>query len=409
MQRRFGLEVLVILAVLMLALGALAGGLTGAVVAYRIEPEPAAAKPGAAMTVSNAATPVSTIENSGTPAASITPTATPLRTASAPIPVESGDAISIADIVERVSPAVVTVINKQKAPGGFATSELQPAGTGTGFVIDDQGHIVTNNHVVEGSQEIQVLYADGSQAKATLLGTDQFADLAVVQVEGPVKSMVSFGNSEELRPGDRVIAIGSALGDFTNTVTLGIVSALHRSLPVESDYNMENMIQHDAPINPGNSGGPLLNLQGEVIGVNTIKYVSTGDGSAAEGLGFAIPSSTVKAIGEQIIASGKVTRPYLGINYEALTPREASANNLKVNYGVVVTGVTPGTAAAKAGVQTKDVITKIDDKKIDNTNPLVNELFHHKVGDSVKLEIFRPNGERTLTVNVTLAARPDNT
>ncbi len=397
MQRRFGLGVLVAVAVAALVLGTIAGAISGGLTAYFISPRSSSTPIGAVTDISSRtidATPVSSV-----PIPSITATI---------VPSDNNDSASVADIVERVGRAVVTVVNEQQAGGFFGSSDLQPAGTGTGFIIDDQGHVITNNHVVEGSQGIKVIFSDGTEQKATLLGTDTFADLAVVKIDGAVPATVPFGNSDNLRPGDRVIAIGSALGDFTNTVTEGIISALNRTLQTQGGYNMENMLQHDAPINPGNSGGPLFNLLGEVVGVNTAVVRQAEPGVTAEGLGFAIPSNTVKDITAQIIQNGKVVRPFIGITYEPLTPRAARASNMPIDHGVVVTDVQVGSPAAEVGIQLNDVVTKLNDQDIDSDHPLENLLFHYKVGDQVNVEVYRTSTGKTMTFNITLVASPDN-
>ncbi len=405
MQRRFGLGVLVTVAVAALGLGTIAGAISGGLTAYFVAPSSPPAPVGVATTVSARA--VSATPTSALPDPTTTTTATPAVIV--PPPGDSNDVASVADVVQRVSQAVVTVVNEQQAKGFDGNGQLQPAATGTGFIIDDQGHVITNNHVVEGSQEIKVIFADGTEQKATLLGTDSFADLAVVKFDGKVPATVPFGNSDDLRPGDRVIAIGSALGDFTNTVTEGIISALNRTLQTQAGHNMENMLQHDAPINPGNSGGPLLNLLGQVVGVNTAVVRQAEPGVSAEGLGFAIPSNTVKDITSQIIANGKVVRPFIGITYEPLTPKSARANDLPIDNGVTVTDVQAGSPAAQAGIQVNDVVTKINDQSIDSDHPLENLLFHYKVGDNVKLEVYRASSGKTLTFTVKLAVSPDHT
>ncbi|MGA7672800.1 MAG: trypsin-like peptidase domain-containing protein [Nitrolancea sp.] len=403
MQSRFSLGILVTVAVAALALGTVAGAISGGLIAYYISPSSSPTPIGVASNINVLPGTATATSVSSTPTATVTTSAEVT-----PLPSDPNDAASVADIVDRISNAVVTVVNEQQAQG-FLGGDLQPAGTGTGFIIDDQGHVVTNNHVVEGSQEIQVIFADGTEQKATLVGTDSFADLAVVKFDGPVPATIPIGNSDNLRPGDRVIAIGSALGDFTNTVTEGIISALNRTLQMDTGHNMENMLQHDAPINPGNSGGPLLNLLGQVVGVNTASVRQAEPGVTAEGLGFAIPSNTVKDITTQIIQNGKVVRPYLGITYESLTPRAARASNLSVDHGVVVTDVVQGSPAEQSGIQKSDVITKIDDQEINIDHPLENVLFHHKVGDQVTLEVYRASNGNTMTLTVTLAASPDNT
>ncbi len=407
MQRRFGLGILVTVAVAALGLGTIAGAISGGLTAYFISPSPSASPVSGVVNIS--AHPGSTTTPTSAISTAIPSTTVSLPTVIVPQPGDANDAASVADIVQRVSRAVVTVVNEQQATGFVGAGELQPYGTGTGIIIDDQGHVVTNNHVVEGSQEIKVIFADGTEQKATLLGTDSFADLAVVKVDGQVPATVPFGNSDNLRPGDRVIAIGSALGDFTNTVTEGIISALNRTLQTESGHNMENMLQHDAAINPGNSGGPLLNLNGDVVGVNTAVVRQAEPGVTAEGLGFAIPSNTVRDIATQIITNGKVVRPYIGITYEPLTPRAASANNLPIDHGVVVTNVQDGSPASQAGIQQNDVLTKINDQDIDSDHPLENQLFHFNVGDTVNVEVYRASTGKTMTFTVTLATTPDNT
>ncbi|HVX31310.1 MAG TPA: trypsin-like peptidase domain-containing protein [Nitrolancea sp.] len=406
MRHRFGPGAVVVIAAGALILGTFAGALSGGLTAYFMRNE--ASGPHAAPEMR--ATNVSAITNVA-PTSTVEPTAaaTPVRSTPTVLPVEQENGTSLADVVARAGQAVVTVVNEQQSGGFFGSNDLETAGTGTGFIIDGQGHVITNDHVVAGSQEIKVIFADGTEQQATLLGADSFADLAVVKVDGPVPATLPFGNSDTLRPGDRVIAIGSALGDFTNTVTEGIISALNRSLQTDDGYNMENMLQHDAPINPGNSGGPLLSLDGQVIGVNTAVVRQAEPGVTAEGLGFAIPSNMVQDITTQIIEKGKVVRPYLGVNYETLTPRAATANNLPIDHGVVVTNVQAGSPAALAGIKRSDVITKINDQEIDSENPLMNVLFHFKVGDQVDVEVYRMSVTKTLTFTVTLVPIPDNT
>ncbi|RIK46502.1 MAG: 2-alkenal reductase [Chloroflexi bacterium] len=317
--------------------------------------------------------------------------------------------LSVADIVEKVNPAVVTVINQQRFSGFYNDgSDLQPAGSGTGFIISEDGYIVTNNHVVEGSQALQVIFENGDTVEATLVGTDPFTDLAVVKISGPVPATVPLGDSNALRPGDAVIAIGSALGEYTNTVTMGIVSGLGRSLQSRTGGSLESLIQHDAPINPGNSGGPLINMHGEVVGVNTAVVRTSSSGITAEGLGFAIPSDTVQHIATLLIEDGEVVRPFLGIVYQAITPRLASAENLPIDYGVLITEV-PSGPARQAGVRQGDIITAIENERIDQDHPLVNILFKYKPGDTIDIEVYRPSTAETLTLEVTLGTRPSNT
>jgi S1-C subfamily serine protease len=331
------------------------------------------------------------------------PTATPEDDGAAEAPMQS-----VADIVEVVSGAVVTVVNQQRFTGFTPdANELQPAGTGTGFVISEDGFIVTNQHVVEGSEALQVILADGERVDATLIGSDVFTDLAVVKVERQMETVVKFGDSGQLRPGEEVVAIGSALGDFTNTVTQGVVSALGRTLRGGGGPNLENMIQHDAAINPGNSGGPLFNMSGDVVGVNTAVVRQAAPGISAEGLGFAIPSSTVQKIVGSLIEHGQVVRPYMGISYEPVTPRSATAQGLAVQNGVLVTDLPTGGPAANAGLQIGDIITHLNGEQIDQDNPLVNLLFRYEPGDTIDVEVYRQSTGETLTFSVTLETRPD--
>ncbi len=196
---------------------------------------------------------------------------------------------SITQSVQNVGPAVVTVVGT--VPGQMTIFGMTGDQTvsGTGFFITNDGYILTNNHVVEGTKEVNIVLSDGSQQKATIVGTDQYADIAVLKADGNIPATVTLGNSDKMDPGESVIAIGSPLGDFKNTVTVGVVSATGRSIDTGNGYTMENLIQTDAAINHGNSGGPLLNLAGEVIGVNTLVVRNTQSGDVAEGLGFAIP------------------------------------------------------------------------------------------------------------------------
>jgi 2-alkenal reductase len=310
------------------------------------------------------------------------------------------------EVVDQVAPSVVTVINKQTI--GEPGEDAQAAGSGTGFIIDDQGHIVTNAHVVENGDEFEVIFWDGTSADATLIGSDPVSDLAVVQVEGDMPAVVALGDSDSLKPGQTVLAIGSPLGAFTNTVTEGIVSALGRSL---EGSNYSNLIQHDAAINPGNSGGPLFNLAGEVIGVNTLGINETQSGEIAQGLFFAIPSNTVKEITTLLIQDGEVVYPFFGVSTLNVTEELAAAEDLSIDHGAYVVqldperpAVTPGSPADEAGVQEGDVIVSIDGEDITQTDPFISVLFKHKPGDTVSAVLQR--GDEQMTVDVTLGERP---
>jgi S1-C subfamily serine protease len=336
--------------------------------------------------------------------------------AAAPEVISSSLAPASADTVEpaegaaqaaaALAPSVVTVVNylESDAPGSGQNGQGSRA-SGSGVVISDQGHVVTNAHVVEGSQRLEVILADGTSLPATLVGSDSFSDLAVIKIEAGAAPAAHFGDSDVLLAGDTVIAIGSPLGDLTNTVTVGVVSAKDRSLETSSGFQMEGLLQTDAAINRGNSGGPLVSLGGEVIGINTLVVRGSAlSGAAAEGLGFAIPSNTVRAIAEQLIAKGQVTRPYLGIRWEWITPDLAAANGLELSYGAYVTAVSSGSPAADAGLRKGDVVVGMNGTRFDGDTPFLNQLLTHAPGETVTLDVQRGTSE--VQVKVTLAERP---
>lgn len=305
------------------------------------------------------------------------------------------------EVVEEVAPGVVTVVNEQRAPG-LGDPQAIPAGSGTGFVLDDAGHIVTNEHVVRDGDQFSVIFSDGTERNATLVGADPISDLAVIQVEGQVPETLTLGDSTNLQVGEPVLAIGSPLGTFTNTVTGGIISALGRNFPGSSFYT--NLIQHDAAINPGNSGGPLVNMAGEVVGVNTLGIPETELGPV-QGLFFAIPSNTVRQITDQLIQRGQVIYRYLGIEaVEPVTDEVAARYGLTVNRGALVTSVIPGGPAAEAGLQQGDVILSVAGQAIDETTSLTEALFAHEPGDAVAVQIQR--GTEPVEVEILLSERP---
>jgi 2-alkenal reductase len=226
---------------------------------------------------------------------------------------------SVTQSVERVGPAVVTVVGTVPGQNTFFGPTGDQTVSGSGFFITDQGYILTNNHVVDGTKEVNIVLSDGTEQKATIVGTDLYSDIAVLKTDGEVPAVARLGNSDVLKPGESVIAIGSPLGNFKNTVTVGVISATGRSIDTGNGYQVEDLIQTDAAINHGNSGGPLVDLAGEVIGINTLIVRNTGSGDVAEGLGFAIPVNTAQVVAQQIIQKGYFARPYMGISFQPST------------------------------------------------------------------------------------------
>ncbi len=313
---------------------------------------------------------------------------------------------AITQAVEKVGPAVVTVVGTIPGQMTIFGRTADSQSSGSGVILSAEGYIVTNNHVVEDTSELWVVLSDGTELPAHLISSDIFADLAVIKADGQMPAVAAIGNSDNLKAGETVIAIGSPLGEFRNTVTVGVISATGRALDSGRGYFMEDLLQTDAAINQGNSGGPLVNLNGEVIGINTL-IVRGGNGSSAiaEGLGFAIPSNTMRLIAERIIAQGYFARPYLGVRYQAVNPAIASRYNLPVQWGAYVTQVTAGSPAASAGIQRGDIIVSIGDQTIDEKRSYINVLFAFQPGDEVKIEVVR--GNETLSLQVTLGeARP---
>jgi 2-alkenal reductase len=288
--------------------------------------------------------------------------------------------------------------------GFFSDSMQQPKASGSGVIISPQGYIITNNHVVDGYQTLEVIFADGTTTPAEMVGVDSFTDLAVIKVSHSVPAVAELGDSDQLQIGEAVIAIGSPLGNFKNTVTYGVVSAVGRTLGLDEGASYEKMIQTDAAINEGNSGGPLVNLSGQVVGINTVIVRGNNSSSAvAEGLGFSIPSKTVSEITSQLISQGYVQRPYLGVRWQLITPEIARANGLPMQWGVYVDVVVANSTADEAGVQPGDIITKIGTEAVSDESGFVNLLNHHKVGENVSIDVWR-NGQ-TVTLNSILQAQ----
>jgi 2-alkenal reductase len=334
--------------------------------------------------------------------------------AQTPEPMTATEPTAVEQVVKAVEPAVVTVINEQTvAPPGGGQSQLQPVGSGSGFIIDDSGHIVTNHHVVAGGESFLVSFYDQSVHSAELIGADPVSDLAVLQVADEVPGIVALADSSQLELGQSVVAIGSPLGTFTNTVTAGVISGLNRSFPEGqpgtgqlADPVYTDLIQHTATINPGNSGGPLLDLTGQVVGVNTLTIPTVpGENIPAQGLFFALPANRVQKIVDRLLETGSVEYPLFGIpGSVAIDPETAAVYNLPVDNGVLVTSVTPGSPAEKAGIKVDDIVLAIDGQEIDFQNPLTDILFSYAPGDEVTVTVQRGTDE--LELKATLVERP---
>lgn len=312
---------------------------------------------------------------------------------------------TITDAVREISPSVVTVLGVIADEPSFFSQTANQEVSGSGVIISSDGYILTNNHVIEGTEQVSIVLADGTEVDADVVGTDEFADLAVLWTDpDQVPGFANLGNSENLSPGETVIAIGSPLGRFKNTVTVGVVSATERMLRINENYQMEGLIQTDAAINQGNSGGPLVNLAGEVVGINTL-IVRGGSASTAEGLGFAIPSNMARAVAEQIIQQGFFARPYLGIRWESITPMISEMYDLPVDWGVYITYIVPGTPADQAELQRGDIITRFGNRPLDENTPFINALYDFSPGETVPVEIIRSGTVEKL--EITLGNQPD--
>jgi len=325
---------------------------------------------------------------------------------------------SFADLAERVKPAVVNISTTTtvRVPGNpfrhfFGPEEGGPFGDffkrffgdipdrqlkqqslGSGFIIDKDGYIITNNHVVEGADEIKVKLADGREFKAKVVGRDSKTDLALIKISSLFKDLptLPLGDSDKIRVGDWVLAIGNPFG-LEHTVTQGIISATGR---VIGSGPYDNFLQTDAPINPGNSGGPLINLKGEVIGINSA-IVATG-----QGIGFAIPSNMAKTVISQLKEKGKVTRGWIGVSIQSLTPEIAQSFKLKEPTGALVADVMPGSPADIAGIKRGDIIISFDGKEIKSMSDLPRTVAETPVGKDVDIKIIRNGKEMPMKLKV---------
>jgi putative serine protease PepD len=300
--------------------------------------------------------------------------------------------LSVREVYRRNAKGVVEILATSQASDGspfpFGSGEQQAQGTG--FVLDGKGDIVTNEHVVDGATSVSVKFPRGATYRARVVGTDASTDLAVVRVDAPRRVLhpLSLGDSSTVEVGDGVVAIGAPFG-LAGSVTSGIVSALHREIEAPNDFGIEGAIQTDAAINHGNSGGPLLNMRGQVIGV-TAQIKSESGGS--DGVGFAIPSNTVRSVASQLIADGKADHAYLGVQIRT------------GGGGAQIGSVVAGSAAARAGLRAQDVITAVNGQRVGSASALRELLGSKKPGDRISVTITRGGSKRTLSV--TLGNRP---
>jgi S1-C subfamily serine protease len=321
-------------------------------------------------------------------------------------PIVIDESSAIIDAAAKVSPAVVRITSTSASVDPFTIPET---GVGSGVIYDSNGWILTNRHVVAGASELVVELKDGRQFQGRIYGIDTLTDLAIVKVDASNLPTAPIGNSDELKVGQRLIAIGSPLGTYSNTVTAGILSAKGRTIQVAGG-RLSNLLQTDAAINPGNSGGPLVDLGGNVVGINTAVATS------AEGIGFAIPINIARPIMEQALRGQPLARPYIGVRFETIDYQVAQREKLPVQDGALlvdgtdVTGrtlpaVEPGSPAARAGLRAGDVIVSVEGMKLDAEHPLDAVLTQFAPGQTIHLEILR--GSERLTVSVTLATRPE--
>jgi serine protease Do len=349
-------------------------------------------------------------DNTLVPVPSESETSQPSQQSSGEVPQIGGEApnISASDnpivqIAKDVGPAVVgvTVSVKQEGYGQQGAEETE-SGYGTGIIISQDGYIVTNNHVVSGSDSVKVTLVDGTDYPAKIVGTDATTDLAVLKIDASGLTVAALGDSDALQVGETVVAIGNPLGsDLAGSVTTGIVSALGRE--ISTNGYSQKYIQTDAAINPGNSGGALVNIRGEVIGINTLKsylagYDDYGVPIGTEGIGFAIPINTAKPIVEQLISSGSVVRPGIGIS--CLVDETNQYNPEDSPEGVTVVSVTEGGPAEVAGLQAGDIITAIGGKSVVTVEELTNTIHTYAVGDEVELSVWRNGQSYSATVTV---------
>lgn len=305
------------------------------------------------------------------------------------------------ETVKKVSPAVVSITAKREGVDLFGRI-IEQEGAGTGFIITSDGLIATNKHVVNSDNATYtVVTSEGKTYDAKVKARDAFNDLAVLQIEATGLPVVELGDSDSIEVGQWVMAIGNALGQFDNSVTVGVVSAKNRRLDAEGSTELVGLIQTDAPINPGNSGGPLVNLRGQVVGINTAIASPTG---SSVGVGFALPVNSIKKAIDSVRKTGTIKRPMIGIRYINIDNVVQKELNLSVDYGALVRGdtrtpgVVAGGPAAKAGIKENDILVELNGERIDEDHPVANMLLKYSPGDEVTVKLLRDGKEQTVKV-----------
>jgi serine protease Do len=299
----------------------------------------------------------------------------------------------IVKAVEKISPCVVSISIKRRMRDNFFNT-FEMTGAGSGIIMNPEGYVLTNNHVVEETNSVDVYLCDGKKYDGQVIGTDPHTDIAVIKIDGQNFYSGEFGNSDELKPGQTAIAIGNSLGLTGGpSVTLGVISAVRRNIPSQRGV-LENMIQTDAAINPGNSGGPLIDSEGRIIGINNAII------PFAQGIGFAIPINIAKDVANELITYGQVTRPWLGILGVDMSPTLASYYHLATDEGALIVRINEESPAYQAGLKPGDIIMKIDDTLVKGMEDVRRYIWQRKAGENVTIQILRKHKQLTGTIHL---------
>lgn len=364
MNGRAGCVQLAMVAVISVLIGAIAGGTAGVLV-------PRWMNPGQIVQVSQGPAAIADVQVTLTETSAITQAA------------------------EKIGPAVVTLQTSSRISSSVRSVE----GVGSGIIFDARGYVLTNRHVIENATNIVAVLTDGRRLNATILGTDPLTDLAVVRLPDGTYPVADIGDSGALRPGQLVVAVGSPLGTYQNSVTSGVVSAVNRTVDVDQATTLYDLIQTDAAINPGNSGGPLVNSIGQVIGINTVVA------ARAQNIGFSIAINSAKPVMQSAIEQNKIVRPWLGIVYQPITKEFAAIQNLPTEYGVYVfsdrasqPAVQPNGPAARAGIQQGDILLEVNGQRLDENRSMADVIQKLRAGDQVSIKLLRGGREQTVTL-----------